>query len=648
MIKVRTICLRSLLIALLLMIIHSCSNESFVVRFDSTHEVSGRKFALEDISPGLPRDWSGYNYVVIEFMITTPQRFNVGFTTDLGYNELRVMSYTANGWNKLAIPLRFFRELPGAWHDLAGMYNQPRHTGWINLGGGQRGPLTGVDSIGIRMRVPIGNPEFRIRSVSLAVDDPGDVYLGDQPVVDEFGQWNLGQWEGKIYSLEQLQAEWEAEDMIGQNVHEEIYSSYGGYRHARVDEGTGFFRTIELDGRWWFVDPEGYLFLSHGVNCVSPGGGGQAVRIDRRPNLYKTMPPAGKGFDPERPDRASFGVWNLHRRYGDHYQEQAIDNIFTRMDRWGLNTIANWSSVEVMLQNRKPFMQQLRGLRMDGSMMGLVDVYTPDFYDQVDQAVQRSVAPYVGNPWLIGYFTGNEPSWQGQELRVCDIILGSDEDRPIKKALEAYLAVEDTPERRKQFIYDSFRIFIETVDEAVKRHSPGHLNLGIRFGGVASDEILAACKGVFDVFSFNSYTLAPPHEVMDRLLAGSGMPLIIGEYHFGTVDRGMSQSLWQVDTQADRGIAYRHYTETAYAHPGLIGTAYFQWADQDLTGRGYDGENLNCGLVDVTDRPYGYLTEAIAETSIRLYEVHKGLIPPFTHALERARGHGHIPDLWNE
>ncbi len=637
------------LLMIMSLLLNSCQqSDEFVVKFDSRHEVSGKKFAIKDISPDLPRDWDEYNYVVIEFMITTPQRFQVGFTTETGYNELRVMSYTANGWNKLAIPLRFYRELPGAWHDMAGMYNQPRHTGWINLGGGQRGPLRGVDSIGIRMRVPIGNPEFRIRSISLSVEDPGDVYLGDIPVVDEFGQWKLGTWEGKIYSLEQLISEWEAEDNLARGGIQYNYSKYGGYQHARIDQGTGFFRTEQINGQWWFVDPEGYLFLSHGVNCVSYGGGGSAVRIDKRPNLYKELPPEGEGFNPERPGNASFGTWNLHRRYGEEYREKATDNIFTRMERWGLNTIANWSSREVMLQNRKPFMLQLGGLGMDASMMGLVDVYTSDFKEKIDNAVKRSVEPYIGNPWVIGFFTGNEPSWQGLELRVCELILESENDRPIKKELQKFLAAGDTPERRKAFVYQSFRTFITTVDEALKRHSPGHLNLGIRFGGVAQAEILEACKGVFDVFSFNSYTLAPSHETMDRLAEGTGMPLLIGEFHFGTVDRGMAQSLWQVDSQEERGIAYRHYTETAYAHPALIGTSYFQWADQDMTGRGYDGENYNCGLVDVTDRPYKPLVEAISATSRRLYFVHLGQLDPFGQVVERARGYDPVPDLWNK
>ena len=255
--------------------------------------------------------------------------------------------------------------------------------------------------------------------------------------------------------------------------------------------------------------------------------------------------------------------------------------------------------------------------------------------------------PYRENPWLLGYFTYNEPSWLGQEPRLCDMILAENDDRPIKKELLSYLAGDDTPEKRTQFIHSTFRIFIETVGDALKRHS-NHLNLGIRFGHVPENEILELCKDVFDVFSFNSYNLKPPGDMMDRCMEVTGKPMYIGEYHFGTVDRGMAQALWQVDSQQERGIAYRYYTESAYSHPGLIGTAYFQWCDQDLTGRGYDGENYNCGLVDVTDRPYPYQVEAMSQTAKRLFEVHSGTLPPYDQAPSRARGHGAIPDLWNE
>jgi len=590
------------IIFLLMITCLSCKNDYVTIPFDSEKEVSGLKFSLDDISPGLPDNWDDFEYVILEFMISTPQRFQVGFTTATGYNELRIMSYTANGWNRLAIPLRLFREPPAARSDLAATFNQPRYTGWINLTG-HRTALKGVDSIGIRMLAPIGDPVMKLRSVSLAKEDPGDQYLGDLPVVDKFGQYNLGEWEGKIHSLEQLQQEWAAEDDLPVNREQYHYSKYGGYLDARVDQGTGFFRTKKIDGRWWFVDPEGYLFLSHGVNCVSPGGGGGVYRLEHRQNLYKELPPDDLDQENGRNMAPSLGRWNLYRRYGKDFSEQSDQNIITRMDRWGLNTIANWSSRDVYDLNQKAFTLQLRGIGIESDLMGLADVYEPDFGERIDNAVKSTVEPYRNNPWLLGYFTFNEPSFLGREQRLCDLILAG-KDRPIKQALLDHLGNGDNPESRTQFIYNTFRIFIETVDRSLEKHDPNHLTLGIRFGQEAGNEILELCKDVFDVFSFNCYDLYPGKEMMDRFMEVTGKPLFIGEYHFGTVDRGMAQSLWQVNSQEERGVAYRYYTEKAYEHPGLIGTSWFQWCDQDLTGRGNDGENYNCGLVDVTDRPY--------------------------------------------
>jgi hypothetical protein len=345
----------------------------------------------------------------------------------------------------------------------------------------------------------------------------------------------------------------------------------------------------------------------------------------------------------------SFGLWNLYRRYGDEFPEKSKEMVFKRMDKWGLNTIANWSSSEIMNMNRKAFLIPLHDLGIAHDLMGLCDVYEPDFKSKVNKSLSEFVASYKNNPWLIGYFIGNEPAWLDEEERLCGLILEG-KGRPIKTALTKYLKEKgDTPENRKAFIFSTFRTFLTTTNQLLKKHDPNHLNLGIRFGNILTldEEILRICGESFDVLSFNCYDLYPNTEMMDRALRIANLPMIIGEYHFGTVDRGMAQSLWQVDSQEQRGVAYRYYTEKAYAHPGLIGTGYFQWCDQDLTGR-RDGENYNCGLIDVTDRPYKAQVEAMMETAVYLYDIHSGTLQPIDRIPDNARGHELIPDLWNE
>lgn len=636
-------------VAAMLMLAGCAGEPKASFKFDGSKEMSGAKFALKDINPGLPADWDAFNFVVLEYKITTAQRFQLGFTTDRGYNELRVMSYVPNAWNKLAVPLRYFTELPDPAVDLAATYNHARYTGWINLGG-KRGPLHGVDSVGVRIRRAIGEPEITIRNITLAVEDPGDAYMEDHPAIDSLGQSMLVAYPEKVASLEELRQQWAEEDAGDFSTAPYNYSKFGGYLQKQV-EATGFFHVKNIDGRWWFVDPEGYLFLSVGVDCVGAGSGGNIRDYSKRPNMYQALPPETLAPLGRRTGERmySLGAWNLYRRYGDDYREKANDMIIRRMDKWGINTIANWSSREVMDLNRKAFLLPLGDIGLAGDMMGLADVYDSGFLPKMEASISRSVTPLKDNPWLIGYFMGNEPAWIGQESRLCQLILDGKE-RPVRGALRDYLSRNgDTDVTRRSFVLESFDKFLEAAETTLKKYDPNHLNLGIRFGDPNSlqEDLLAICGKYFDVFSFNCYMLKPETSTMDRALAITGLPMIIGEYHFGTVDRGLAQSLWQVESQVQRGVAYRYYTENAYAHPGLVGTGYFQWCDQDITGR-FDGENYNCGLVDVTDRPYKEQVEAMSETAKRLYEVHSGTIEPFDEKPRNARGHGGVPDLWNE
>ena len=192
--------------------------------------------------------------------------------------------------------------------------------------------------------------------------------------------------------------------------------------------------------------------------------------------------------------------------------------------------------------------------------------------------------------------------------------------------LKKYLEKGDTPELRKAFIYNTYAKFIGTVNAAVKKHDPNHLNLGLRFGGSAPDEIIKASKG-FNVFSFNNYGYVVNPKTIQRIYDLTGLPMIIGEFHFGVPGRGLAPGLAQTANQEERGAAYRYYVENAAANPALIGTHWFQWMDQPSTGRN-DGENYNIGFVDVTDRPYTELINASKETFKRLLDVHSGKEPP--------------------
>jgi hypothetical protein len=267
----------------------------------------------------------------------------------------------------------------------------------------------------------------------------------------------------------------------------------------------------------------------------------------------------------------------------------------------------------------------MRGWQTGRSIMGLPDVYAEDFARRVDEAAADQLTPFRDDPYMLGYLSAMSRR-PGREGQLCDAILAGQESE-IQKRLKARLAEADTPERRKAFVHTAFERYLEVINAAVRKHAHNHLNLGIRFGGNPDDGAVRIAKGS-DVFSINIYRYAPPRATLDRVHALTGRPLLIGEFHIGVPERGLSPGLVQAMNQEERAIAYRYYVEQSAAHPAMIGTHWFQWLDQPVTGRN-DGENYSIGFVDVTDQPYSELVAAAKLTHGRLLDV-QGQAPPFS------------------
>lgn len=620
-------------------ILSSCGRGYPAHRFDSSKETDFHEFTLGELGLEGVDDWEGYRYMVLEIRSSTAQRFLLGIDTDNGLHEKRT-HVLPGAWVRLCIPLDYYREKPKPSNDLAATVNKPMNgVGFQHVEGGTVGPLTGVKGIGIKYYTPLENPVVEIRSFRLTNEYETPSYLEDRPFVDEFGQWALGEFEGKVHDTDELQAAWrQEEDTIGEEALPR--SRYGGFLEENVG-GTGFFRVLKLDGRWWFADPDGYLFLSMSGGSPLAGGGGEASRAEGLENMFAAYPPETDAPLRDRPTATrrmmSFGEWNLHRRYGfdEGWRDRWADMTVRRMRSWGLNTGSP-------RPGSLPYTGHLRtGIPM---IHGIQDVYEKDYARCLDEAVKAQVANAKDDPYLIGYFLQNEPSWLEVEPRVCQLLLNEAGERPIKAALQAWLGKHgDTPESRTRFIHETFERHIATLCASFRRHDPNHLILGIRFGhsNVPHKDILAILKKHSDVYAFNTYRLSPNKEYLDAVYEALDMPMINGEFHFGTIDRGMAPGLVQVADQGERACAFRYFAENGFSHPALVGIAWFQYTDQGQLGR-RDGERYNIGLVDVTDRPYE-IVKGIRAASENIYMVHSGRREPFS---TRPRGlQGNEDDL---
>jgi hypothetical protein len=602
---------------------HAKTREKFATEYVPTlmHDwpVSEHKWALKELNPELPADWSSFKFLVMEVKESTAQRFLLRLYTAGGVRALRFHQFGGGVWIRAAVPLAYFQSQSQEGQDLAAVFNKSRNPFWMAVVG-PFGPINAVESLAVAMVAPVGNPTLDIRNVHLSNDDPGSEVIDKLPVVDEFGQWIPAEYAGKAKSLEQLKSDWDRED---KSLHpgEFGYCKYGGFASTKA-KATGFFRVEQINGKWWFVDPDGHLFLSMGVNGI--GAGGANTRVSGRESYFAGEPPADvpAGASGRRPGPGDFYGWNLARRYGAGWDTKASDMAVRRMEAWGLNTARNGLSKEKLM----PYAAMLRAPQTAPVYMGMPDVYSEEFARAADSSAKSQLASMKDDPYVLGYFIGNEPAWPGRESELTDMILKGKETETQRK-LKAFLAGGDTPARRKEFVLAAFERQLQITNQAARKYDPNHLNLGIRFGALPPDDVIRMGR-FFDVYSHNIYEYAPDREWVAKLYKLTGKPLLIGEFHFGTPTRGMAAALMQVANEKERGIAYRYYVEQVASMPSFVGAHWFAWLDESVTGR-MDGENYSFGFLDVTDRASDDFIQGVIAAHKRLLAVHSGKAAPF-------------------
>ena len=502
----------------------------------------------------------------------------------------------------------------------------------------------------------------RIEATGHCVVLPARTFL---PFIDTYGQFIHADWPGKTHSLDELAAARRVEesDLAGRPSPTD-WDVYGGWTRGPEFLATGFFQVTNYQSRWWLVDPAGRLFWSHGLDCV---GVGESTPISQREDYFQELPEAGSPFavfygqgnwaphgfyrDHSPYKTYDFSRANLLRKYGEKWAASNREVIHRRLKSWGLNTIANWSDRQICLERKTPYVCTLginaRTLAGSEGYWGkFVDVFDPSFRESARRTSERQRGVSAGDPWCLGFFVDNEIAW-GSDTSLAEAALKSPADQPAKQVFvsdlkakystieslnaawgtqheswDALLQSQNLPnlKRAKEdltaFYTRTAETYFRTIREELKKIAPQQLYLGCRFAWV-NDRAVEASAKFCDVISFNRYEYSVAELSLPK---GINLPVIIGEFHFGALDRGMFHTGLRVTkNQADRAEKYRQYVEGALKNPLIIGTHWFQYQDQATTGRG-DGENYQIGFVDVADRPYPEIIQACRDIGYRLYE----------------------------
>ena len=168
--------------------------------------------------------------------------------------------------------------------------------------------------------------------------------------------------------------------------------------------------------------------------------------------------------------------------------------------------------------------------------------------------------------------------------------------------------------------------YFGTMAKALRRCAPHKLYLGCRFNDHFYPDESQACAWAVriaarhcDVLSFNRYR----YTCADLRPAEADKPVLVSEWHMGSLDRGMCHYTLRLATdQADRAEKYRHYVRSCLANPLIVGALWFEYTDEPVTGR-FDGENFNTGFVDICDGPYPEMVRAARDLGRAMYRLRR-------------------------
>lgn len=521
-----------------------------------------------------------------------------------------------------------------------------------------------------------------------------DMTVIGEPMVDEMGQWVQKDWNTKSRSVKDMTDYLRGEYRRARTDHAypEGWSRYGGWTELRFD-ATGYFHTHHDGTRWWLVDPDGYAFFSNGM-CYGSRMGVHGF-VDNMDNLFSWLPdPADDDYRDawttadqiaefakrNGPDAGkgrrmfNFARANMIRAFGPEGWWDAWAAINgARLKRWGFNTIGvgvnNYADERVMdylAEVKIPFVWTLKDFPLTDEMVyrDFPDVYSAQ-YEERSRAFAGQLAPFAGNPYLIGYFITNEPEWKFQtSVNLAERVFAHPRRLASKEALvgmlrEQYGTVEalNRAWKRKfgsfEDLYTPFshgdcfseqakedmRVlrarllekYAQVPGDALRQADPHHMNLGMRYSKISKGEI--AGSEYFEVVSFNCYyPSAEPS--LDLTAEAIDMPCIIGEWHIGGADKGLlSCGLLAAENQKERGKACEYYMQGAMSHKNCVGIHYFEMNDQPLLGR-FDGECMQHGVIDVCNRSYDELIAHFEATNHILYQYVSGRLLP---AAEPAR-----------
>jgi len=447
-----------------------------------------------------------------------------------------------------------------------------------------------------------------------------------------------------------------------QSVPTEKFSKYGGYTKLEGKK-TGFFHLEKIQDRWWLIDPEGYVFLSLGLNHVHPR---QLLQeSNREQNIQKFGDPGeteGRRID-------------LNSEFVRNFRIMVEDDFKTL----GFNTYG-YTSYDYRPPYVAYYVRLLGFLNISAWMqpdrINFPDVFTTEWKEGCESFLkeQYDIENIKDDPELLGYWFAPIPihtkrdaaemkgdmfwdyprpevlTWQ-ETLKI------SEANTPAKEVFvdlmkERYrgniarfnrvygtscTGFEDinqlssellSPARGYEASLDDeafFRLIIKeyysSICEIIRKYDQNHLILGDRYNGNTGPSIAALleARNWVDVIMTHHWgyfrDIKDNLEMMHKL---TGKPILIGDSCFSLPYPEMPNPFGpHVESSAERGRMYRQFAENVFSLPYIIG---WNWCGYIDNLEEWEKGTQHSGIKNAYGENYTELTDVMKEVNASIYD----------------------------